>query len=172
MVKTLRKYAGFTAVAFGPIILVLGALFAGGLLNISISLSERQFVGDSIQPLLWTAVLASLLLVESAADYFAFTRLPGKLPRFMLLYASWLLLGGAAGWLFLQALGGASMAVVDGAASPADVRSASIEALLPLFLVGQVVVVPWVLGSLWAINRWILPINPAEQDLQDAGMTW
>lgn len=71
-------------------------------------------------------------------------RLSSPLARFTLLYAVWIL--GAAALLFvaLWAIGGTSMAAVDGAIPPGEVRRLAAGEAMRMLLPAQVCIVPWV----------------------------
>lgn len=70
--------------------------------------------------------------------------------RLMINYLGWLLLAGGGIYLCMGALGGASMAAVEGAVTASESRAAMQSEMLNLLLYGQAVIIPL---CVWGTRR-------------------
>ena len=120
------------------------------------------FVSPTLMPYLDRPVMAlqaALFLlvpiVVVVLSYFSFSAQKEWKRRGWVIYGSWFLVGFLMAYAFSAALGGASMAVLEGVASPTRFLQHAGAAVL-LLAVAHIAIVPWVfiaLFTLKAINR-------------------
>jgi len=140
-------------------------LLAGAILNFSLVLFARE-ISELGSVLLLTGTALGclfLLILLSIGCCRIFNIIHSGILRFLLLYTANLVMVFVFLFLFVRVLGGASMAVVDGAVSSSELRGLSIQAALPLLALAQLVIVPWVLVAVVVLNRMAFRVKQDEK---------
>jgi hypothetical protein len=134
----------------------------------AIILVPGAFLSLLIAPSLPALSLCLLLVGAPTAVtlglYLACSKLTSFIQRLIINYFGWLLVGGSAIYLCVGAIGGTSMAVVEGVASERQLRGGTLSGAIITFLFAQVIVVPW---SVWATRRTSQIFQPANKNQFD-----
>ncbi|MBN1264345.1 MAG: hypothetical protein JXA25_02550 [Anaerolineales bacterium] len=127
----------------------------GAILKFSLVLFAREISElGSVLLLAGTALgCLFLLILLSIGCCRLFYLIHSGILKFLLLYTANLVMVFVFLFLFVRILGGASMAVIDGAVSSSELRGLSIQAAHPLLALAQLVIVPWVLVAVVVLNR-------------------
>lgn len=145
----------FGLIGFGPLLVVVGVLMAGILLNLWIMIAEaaKPFPQDVAMFGLAAVGMPAVLFVAIAAAWWGFQRTKSWLMGSLVLYAVWFVLAFGMAWLVARIMGGASMAVVENVADAGAMRRGALEMAGVMLLFAQVSIVPWVMGAGWLLRR-------------------
>lgn len=135
----LPKIVNYAFSLFSPIILPLLVLIPGSILNITMALSMNEAMWPSILLLLVVTVLPLILIV---CLYFLSLKFYSFRQRLVINYVAWLLLGSGAIYLCMSALGGVSMAAVEGVVSPNEFRVQVLAATSVVLLYSHIIILP------------------------------
>ena len=151
----MRPLLVFSLVGFWPVAIYLLVWGLGLLLNVAISAASRDATSASSAGFFIYGVLswiAPILFV--LAGHELFSRAASWRRRGYVLYATWLVIALVMAFVFSAAIGGVSMAAVEGGAGSARSRRSLYGGSAILIVAwAHAVIVPWVLASLFLLKR-------------------
>ena len=150
-------FALFSVLGFAPLFFGYFLLLILLLLNIDIGLRNQRGMLDffSATNIALAVGIPIFLLVISSVSYAITTRLSSWLANATVIFAAWQLLGFPLAFLFSAALAGASMAVVEGAASGADLWLQELQAAIEILFAMQFCAVPWTSAAIFLMSRFL-----------------
>ena len=149
------RFGIFTAVSFGPALL-LYVIFSVGLLVNALIVLDSGLFDVSISEVGSLAIIFLLPIVLIPIGYWVYRRFNSWVGRTLILYPIRLFLAFGLSYLFMSAVAGTSMAVVDGAVVESELRNQIIyQTILTLFPV-QILLVPWSILSTFLIKKFNL----------------
>ena len=149
----MRSLLVFSLVGFWPVAIYLLVWGQGLLLNVAISAASRDTTSSAgffiYGVLSWTAPILFVL-----AGHELFSRTASWRRRGYVLYATWLVIVLVMAFVFSAAIGGVSMAAVEGGAGSArSRRPLYVGSAILIAAWAHAVIVPWVLASLFLLKR-------------------
>ncbi len=143
----------FVFKAFGLAIFFLFIYGCGMLLNLFILIAEPKIGGSLVE---WAFFMAIVLILPSAIIIYCY-RLCAKAnnwrKRGWIIYSAWLVLAFGMSYLVSAALGGVSMAAVDGGTVQWNLELQYISFAVRLTLFSHLIFVPWILVSISLLKK-------------------
>jgi hypothetical protein len=150
--NSIPQFFLFVGIGFGPLVLAYGILISGLLLNVLISVSS-----DTPDIRAEFALLTVALLVFSSATLIAcfhlYNRSNNWLTNFAIIYSCWLFLTAILALFLTTSIAGISMAALDGSIANSELIKVSIRESLPILLLLQIFIFPWIIGTTWVMKH-------------------
>jgi len=143
----------FSFVAYWPALLFVVFWAIGALLNFSIGLTTKIRFSHPYKDLFEESLFLVIPILLMGASYKCCIYASWK-KRALVIYATWLLLIWEIGFLLFAAMGGMSMAVVEGVAGPASVRYVQyLYMALRFTFFSNIILLPGVLIAIFFLRK-------------------